>query len=175
MLLGSKKEVTENNFQGVMQTRSLDIRLFDPICSQTTIGDREALLLMQELVSNSGSYVYLEIGSYLGGTIQPHLCDPLCKTIYSIDKRTIDQTDERGINIGFTDNSTTLMLRTLRNAFPLMNVNKIRTFSCDASEVNKNEIKDKPHIIFIDGEHTNTAVYSDFMFCLEICHSDAII
>jgi hypothetical protein len=37
------------------------------------------------------------------------------------------------------------------------------------------EIAEKPNLCFIDGEHTNTAICSDFNFCLKVCHPNAII
>lgn len=76
--------------------RSRDIGLFAAIPSQTTDDDKRALLLLQDCVRDHGEYVYLEIGSHLGGTIQPYVVDPVCKLVYSIDKRPDFQPDERG-------------------------------------------------------------------------------
>ncbi len=154
---------------------SLDISLFAAIPSQTTSNDKKALLFLQNMVRKRGSYVYLEIGSYQGGTVQQHYIDPLCKLIYSIDKRGHIQPDERDQEFEYPDNSTASMLRNLSDEFPFVDRNKIRTFDCDASEFKTEEITEKPNLCFIDGEHTNKAVFSDFKFCLEVSHHDAII
>jgi hypothetical protein len=57
---------------------SLDITLFDAIYSQSTPEDKLSFLMVQKAVRGLVSqYSYLEIGSHLGGTIQPYLVDPL--------------------------------------------------------------------------------------------------
>lgn len=154
---------------------SLDLSLFEAIESQTSSNDKQSLLQLQLSIRNCGAYVYLEIGSHLGGTIQPHYLDPLCKMIISIDKRPLIQPDERGINCEYPDNSTDRMLFGLQATFPLIDKHKILTFDCGTSEVNKTDIAHRPDILFIDAEHTNRAVYSDFMFCLDVCDPNAII
>ena len=67
------------------------------------------------------------------------------------------------------------MLTNLNTVFPFVGAEKLTTFDCDACEVDAVEIAEKPNICFIDGEHTNTAVCSDFNFCLKVCHPNAII
>jgi len=56
----------------------------------------------------------------------------------------------------------------LLGRIPHGDVTKIECFDMDASEVDKKRIKRKPQIVFIDGEHTTTAVLSDFRFCSEV-------
>jgi hypothetical protein len=155
--------------------RSLDTSLFAAIPSQTDEGDRRSLLLLQDCVRSRGEYVYLEIGSHLGGSIQPFYIDPLCKLIYSIDKRPPFQPDERGRSYDYPENVTERMLINLSDAFPSIATGKLRTFDCDANELETSEIVEKPNFCFIDGEHTNEAVFSDFMFCLAVSHHKAII
>ena len=154
---------------------SLDTTLFAAIPSQTTEDDRRSLLLLQDCVRDRSKYVYLEIGSHLGGTIQPYFVDPICKLIYSIDKRPELQPDERGKLYRYNNNSTERMLSNLSQAFPSIAEKKIINFDSDARELEPSKIIEKPNLCFIDGEHTNRAVISDFMFCLQVCHPDAII
>lgn len=155
--------------------RNLDVSLFKAIPSQTTADDKESLLLLQRTIRRTGDFTFLEIGSHLGGTIQPYYIDPQCRMIYSIDKRPPSQPDERGGIFEYNDNSTKRMLEGLQQFYPFINEKKIKTFDSDAMEVDRNQIAERPEICFIDGEHTNTAVFSDFKFCLEVCHPDAII
>jgi hypothetical protein len=155
--------------------KALDVGLFDAIPSQTWPEDRESLLRLQRCVHLAGSYVYLEIGSHLGGTLQPHLVDSRCSWIYSIDKRPLEQRDElRGV-WHYPENSTKRMLSGLQEAFPQSSVEKIRTFDADARELDPTSFVPKPEFCFIDGEHTDQAVRSDFEFCLQVCNRNGII
>jgi len=155
--------------------QSLDPTLFSVIPSQTSKQDRTSLLLLQNCVRSRDEYIYLEIGSYLGGTIQPHLVDPKCKLIYSIDKRSEFCPDECFRLFRYPNNSTERMLTTLSRKFPSILLNKIRTFDCETSNLDLNRLGEKPNFCFIDGEHKNQVTFSDFKFCLQACHPNAII
>jgi hypothetical protein len=112
------------------------------------------------------SYAYLEIGSYLGGSLQQHLPDPRCRRIYSIDKRTRDARHAQ--------NSERTMLDNLRTVAPEA-IHKLTCFSMDTSAIPPGSIDDAPDICFIDGEHTARAVLRDFAFCITVCARDAAI
>jgi hypothetical protein len=154
----------------IARVESLSIDLFDAIQSQTSPGDRRSLLAVQRATARrSGRYAYLEIGSHLGGSIQPHLLDPRCETIFSIDPRPSSQPDDRspGYVARYEDNSTERMLGLLRNVAP-EEAGKVRCFEKDASAVDPALIAPHPAIAFIDGEHTRHAVLSDFAFCRRV-------
>src|SRR5436309_9076337 len=86
---------------------ALDLSLFEKIESQSTDEDKRSLLACQSAVRDlRPEYTYLEIGSYLGGSIQPHLVDERCKRIVSIDKRPPRQPDARGVDYEYLNNST---------------------------------------------------------------------
>src|SRR5215469_1027867 len=90
---------------------TLDISLFSAIPSQTSYEEKRGLLAAQFAIRDlRTSYDYLEIGSHLGGSIQPHLLDPKCRCICSIDRRLGVQADNRGIPYKYPDNSTARML-----------------------------------------------------------------
>jgi hypothetical protein len=157
------------------QISSLDPALFDAVPSQTCPEDRRSLLLLQRCVRRRGTYVYLEIGSYLGGTLQPHLVDPRCNLIYSIDKRPTAQPDKlRGV-WHYPENSSRRMLIGLEAAYPESSRQKIHTFDADARDVDPALLPQKPALCFIDAEHTDNAVRSDFGFCLRVCNPDGVI
>src|SRR5947208_3078561 len=106
---GSEAEANE------IKLSLLDVSLFDTIPSQTNVNERRGLLALQKAVGEKlGSYVYLEIGSHLGGSIQPHLVDARCRKIFSIDNRPVQQPDDRGVPCDYPDNSTARMLDLLR-------------------------------------------------------------
>jgi hypothetical protein len=107
--------------------------------------------------------VYLEIGSYIGGTLVPHLIDPLCRHVFSIDKRPITQLDERGVFFDYKGNSTQNMLNTLKAHVPASALLKLTTYDSDVSDLSSDEIPLKVNFAFIDAEHTNVAVFRDFI------------
>ena len=153
----------------------LDVTLFSQIQSQTTDADKRSLLAAQVCTRECiDRYVYLEIGSHLGGSIQPHLLDPKCRKIYSIDKRPAAQPDERGPKYEYPDNSTERMLSLLAAIDP-KGVEKIECIDADTKSVSPSRIHYAPNLCFIDGEHTPAAVLADFNFCLKVCGAGATI
>jgi hypothetical protein len=168
------KSIADTNFE--IAIRRLDLGLFSRIESQTVPTEKESLLVMQKAVRNSKeTFVYLEIGSHLGGSIQPYFLDPKCIKIFSIDKRTEIQADERfSEGSKYLQNTTQRMLDNLRKLSE-EKISKIVTFDSDASDVDKTKITLKPDICFIDGEHTNSRAVSDFIFCKSVISRDGVI
>ncbi|MEP6914025.1 MAG: class I SAM-dependent methyltransferase [Acidobacteriota bacterium] len=155
--------------------RDLDLSLFAGIPSQSLSGDRRSWLAVQRSVRSSAGYVYLEIGSHLGGSVQQHLVDPWCRRIISIDKRPLSQPDDRGEACPYEGNSTARMMDNLRAIAPDQ-LPKVTCHDSDARDVNPEAIgSDRPDFCFIDGEHTHAAVLSDFEFCLRVCAPNAAI
>ena len=108
------KSENANNFE--IQIKNLDLSLFSAISSQTSGADKTSLLSLQNAIRELiQGYVYLEIGSYLGGSIQTHLIDNLCSKIISIDKRPDMQPDERGLDYYYLNNLTSRMIQNLKN------------------------------------------------------------
>ncbi|HVU23769.1 MAG TPA: class I SAM-dependent methyltransferase [Opitutus sp.] len=141
-----------------------DASLFGAVPSETTARDRQALLALHAAVRAEGDYIYLEIGSHLGGSLQAHCQDPRCRRIYSIDKRTAAQRDLRGLTFAYRNNSSARMLAALRAALGAK-VGVIVTLDCDAAAVPPAAITERPRLCFIDAEHTTAAVIRDFAFC----------
>lgn len=112
-------------------------------------------------------YSYLEIGSYLGGSLQPFLLDRRCVVAYSIDPRPTLVPDIRAPNITYERNTTAEMRRLLQAAHGPEVTKKLRTFDMDAADVPRREIGIPPHPCYIDGEHTDQAVLRDFQSCLD--------
>jgi hypothetical protein len=151
-----------------------DLALFEQIPSQSTDDDKVSLLACQlatrELRPN---YNYLEIGSHIGGSIQPHLLDDRCARIFSIDKRPLRQPDERGVDYFYPDNSTARMLENLSKLGP---TDKIVTIDRGTDEIDPSEVDLPIDLCFIDGEHTDNAVLRDFKFCVKVlAESGAIL
>ena len=161
----------------IEQVDDLDLSLFDKIDSETSTEDRRSLLALQRATARRNkSYVYLEIGSHLGGSIQPHLADSRCEKIYSIDPRPLQQPDDRSeiFVVNYANNSTERMFKLLREIAP-DEVAKIHSFEMDASNVDASQITERPQLAFIDGEHTQKAALSDFHFCKKVIGRDGTI
>ena len=155
--------------------KNLDLKLFEKISSQSSENDKQSLLACQLATREiTGGYNYLEIGSYLGGSIQPHLLDEKCRRIYSIDKRPQVQPDARGVGFTYLNNSTARMIENLKQIAPEQ-IEKITTIDGDTRRIESSAVKDKITLAFIDGEHTDEAVFSDFKFCLNVMENGAIV
>jgi Methyltransferase domain len=146
-----------------MGSTSLDLTVYRWIESQTSQEDRLALLSIQEVLCASlGSYTYLEVGSHLGGSLQPHVCNERCKEIFSIDPRPLEQPDERWATAyRYEGNSTRRMFDHL-GLIPDANLGKVKTFEACSWQLQPADIPGCVDYAFIDGEHTNTAVLRDF-------------
>jgi methyltransferase family protein len=153
----------------------LDTSLFKGIEAELNEDDRKSLLAVQKSVRETRrAYCYLEIGSHLGGSIQPHMLDHTCAKIFSIDKRPVLVPDNRGAPIEYSSNSTSRMLELLQNISP-EGIKKIVCFDSESESIRRELITEQPDICFIDGEHTDRAVVSDFEFCSSVIHRDGVI
>jgi len=162
-----------SNFESAIA--DLDLNLFSKIDSQSTEHDKRSFLAIQLAVRNlRPGYKYLEIGSYLGGSIQPHLLDDACARIYSIDKRPESQPDARGFDYTYLNNSTERMLEKLRTV-AADKMDKLVTIDGDSRSIDPAEIREKIDVCFIDGEHTDAAVLSDFKFCMQALNENGCI
>lgn len=146
----------------------LDLGLFSRIESQSSDHDKSSFLAVQKAVRElCGSYRYLEIGSHLGGSIQPHLLDAKCSRIFSIDKRPEKQPDARGIDYRYDNNSTERMMSYLREVDSSATA-KITTIDGGTDEISPTVISESIQLCLIDGEHTDAAMKRDFEFCRKV-------
>jgi hypothetical protein len=163
------------------KTSSVDISVFKAP-TQTSNKDRVALETIRTFISAKvPSYNYLELGSYLGGTLLPHLVSPNCNRILSVDRRVSFQPDERraaGYSYeGITTSDLKNELR--RHVEDSECFSKLETYDGMIDELDPQIIQKKYpagfHLCFIDAEHTNEAVFSDFMYTYQLAASDSVI
>jgi hypothetical protein len=156
------------------QIDRLDIGLFRHVVSQSTDRDKASLLALQSVVRQStATFVYLEIGSYRGGSLQPHVIDPKCSAIVSIDPRPDSLPDSRGKQ-RYPENSTAAMIEALRKV-PGASVAKIKSIEAGTDSLDPSAIQTQPDYCFIDGEHTDEAALRDARFCLSVVKKDGLI
>lgn len=138
--------------------------------------DKVTLLSLQSTVRTAlAQYVYLEIGSHIGGTLLPHLLDPACRQVISVDKRPAGQLDQRGVIFDYPENSTARMLKTLEPHVPACAFSKLTTFDSDIAEVDVAAVPLKVDFAFIDGEHTTPAAFRDFLNLTRFLAPSAVV
>lgn len=146
-----------------MSTAS-EIALHFPIESQSSDRDKEFLLAAKRLIGDAvpDGYGYLEIGSFLGGSLAPFLADPACASILSIDERGKTLPDERGALFDYAGITTQSMLDRLhREGFV---TTKLTTYD---GSIDTMAVPDRRFdLAFIDGEHTDQACFRDFLWAL---------
>jgi len=146
------------------------------VASQLSDADKRSLLYLQNIVrSCTIRYTYLEVGSHVGGSLFPHLIDPRCGAAVSLDPRPPSQPDERGQSFDYEDNSTDRMIRTLEKFASHGAMLKLRTYDIDASQIPATGDAIRATLALIDGEHTNRAVFRDFLSILSYMETDAIV
>jgi hypothetical protein len=144
----------------------LDPGLFGHVLSQSTDNDKRAFLALQSAARQLfPRFIYLEIGSYRGGSLQPYLLDPRCERIVSIDPRPFSLPDERGESLSYWQNSTQAMLDGLAK-IPGADLGRLKTVDQGTDTLKPESLGCRPHLCFIDGEHTDEAVLRDSRFCL---------
>lgn len=133
------------------------------IVSQSTPADGVTLKKIRNLLPESTRYRYLEIGSYLGASLFPHLTDPACEVAISIDKRPKLQYDERNKFYSYEGVTTARMVGLLEAHAGPVAMRKLRTHDASASELDLSAYAGTVDLAFIDGEHTIGAVFDDFL------------
>jgi hypothetical protein len=152
----------------------LDLSLWGHIESETTERDRRSLLALHFACRQAGQFAYLEIGSYLGGSLQSYVVDPRCTRIISIDPRPASQPDARGILFDYPANSTQLMFEHLATV-PGADVTKVEAIESSTADIPPESITVRPRVCFIDGEHTVEAASRDARFCLSVADPNGCI
>lgn len=152
-----------------------DISIFK-VKSQTTVKDKRTLLAVQNFLRRAvGEYTYIEVGSHLGGSLVPHLADPACTEIASVDPRPEVLRDDRGRQVTYDGNSTQRMIDGLAEILPRDCLGKLKTYDCDAGDLAGYDMARNYTLGMIDGEHTNTAAFRDFINLRKYMAKDSLV
>ena len=150
----------------------LDQSYLYPLPSQTFDGDRFWLSHIFHFIRRlHPKYRYTELGSYMGGTLTPALIDERCVDVLSIDLRPDLQADTRQTIFDYSQISTARMLDVLRTR-PEFDLGKLTTFDGPADAYDFRERKS--HFTFIDAEHTDEAVFADFLATYDQMERDGV-
>lgn len=153
---------------------SLDTNLFRHVLSQMPQDDQASLLAIEAAIrAQHPQFIYLEIGSYKGGSLQPFVVDPCCQKIISLDPRLKEYADSRGLH-PYAENTTAGMLAGLAK-IPGADVRKIQSIEAGTDTLKPEAIQPTPHFCFIDGEHTDSAALRDARFCLSVVDPNGCI
>lgn len=155
--------LTASQALGMIET--LDIAVFK-VQTHSTLGDRASFLRVQNLVrSILGRYIYLEVGSHVGGSLFPHLIDPACVAALSFDPRPEALPDERAQLIHYPQNSTARMIAVLSKELPPSAMTKLTTFDSDVSAVPPDAAGPRATLAFIDGGAHKRGLFFGFRRC----------
>lgn len=133
------------------------------------------LVRAQEIMTDLGSYNYVEIGSYLGRTLQPHIDNPACKHILSIDLRPDVTDDERGPLDMYKGISEDDMLALLAEHCTARDLKKLDCVTDSSDCLKRRRSRRRYQLALIDGEHTITAAFRDFLNLMQVMDEDAIV
>lgn len=142
--------------------------------------DQQSLLDLRKIIQAEEPCVYLEVGSELGRSLLPALLDPGCAAVLSVDLRPQSTPDERGRTWEYGV-STQQMLDTLVGwGVTPQQMDKLSTYDMGtdmfSALVAMGSIKiPQPNLVFIDAEHTNAAVFKDFLHVWHLVPEDCVI
>jgi hypothetical protein len=158
------------------QIRRGDTSIFT-ILTALSDADRTTFMELQNLVGGLyPGYCYLEVGSDLGGSLIAPLMDSRCGSLVSVDLRPANQPDERGRTFDFPDNTTSRMLEVLANAgVSERALARLRCFDSDLEQLPFWRVGQKAHLAFIDAEHTNQAVFRDWLNVSRFIAADSVV
>ncbi len=148
------------------------IEKYFPIISQTSHADK--LLLLKSIAAvreRCDKFKYIEIGSYLGGSLTPFLLEESCELVVSVDERERQQPDERGAKYDYAGITSQTMINNL--ASHNISVEKLITHDGQISTLK--HLNNKFDIAFIDGEHTDVACVRDFLWTFPIMKVNSLI
>jgi methyltransferase family protein len=152
---------------------ALDTSLFGHVRSQTSELDRLSLLALHNACRDvHGQFSYLEVGSYVGGSLQVLVADPRCVSITSIDSRPASAPDVRGAS-DYRGNTTARMLELL-GSVPGADLTKVRTIEAETGAIAPDELE-APQLCLVDGEHTYEGVLGDARFCRRVVREQGAI
>lgn len=124
--------------------------------------DHNTMLSLQKIVQDEEPCIYLEVGSLLGGSLVPYLLDNRCTEVHSVDLRPEFTPDERFYNFDYDHVTTAMMLTNLRSEVSEENMQKLKTYDMDTARFVQ-QYNVRPNLVFLDAEHTNRAVFQDFL------------
>jgi hypothetical protein len=143
-----------------------------PITSQTSDADKLFLLkTIETVMSKEPSFKYIEVGSFMGGSLTPFLMERACSLVASIDERGQHSPDERGAKFDYSKITSKSMIDKLVShgldiSKLIIHDGTVKTFDCDNHSFD---------IAFIDGEHTDVACVRDFIWIYPKMKKSSII
>jgi hypothetical protein len=147
------------------------INFWFPIEAALSSGDKLTILRTLSLVKQKEKqFSFLEIGSWLGGSLAPFARDQACTFIASVDERGRKQPDERGAKFDYTGVTSAMMLDNL--AGHGLDTGKIAVFDRSIESVT---LDSKFDLAFIDGEHTDVATFRDFVYTFNSLKRNSIV
>ena len=148
-----------------------NFRSLFPIASQTSESDRRFIVAMLDLVKASKQrFSYIEVGSFLGGTLAPFLMDDMCEHVLSADERERQQPDERGARYDYHGITSQTMIDNLKKHGLSTDKLAIHDGSIETLQTHR-----RYDLAFIDAEHTDYAVFRDYLYVMDHMKGDSVV
>lgn len=152
---------------------ALDVSLFDEIrIGGASREDQRSLLALHSAIAKRGPFRYLEVGCYLGGSLQALIADRRCEGIVAIDRRDEVSLDVRDQKPMYPNNTAAHMVEQLARV-PSADLAKLQTVDASTQELDPREYT--ADLCFVDAEHTNEAVLRDAWFCRAVIRGGGVI
>ena len=147
----------------------MDTSIYDHVQAQLGPDDKTALLTVFAAVRRHlGTYTYLEIGSWQGGSLQPIVADPMCVRAYSFDARKGGPKYET-LNAG--------QMRENLKRVPGADLRKLHCWDKPFSSWLAQKLMDLRgpcDVFFVDGWHTPDGAFHDFRCCDRLAAIEAV-
>ena len=147
----------------------MNIDDYFPVRPSFSDADKVCFLNLLVTLGNHKDFKYLEVGSFLGGSLSFPLIYNKVSKVVSIDSRPIESPDERGITCHYAITTDQMKLNLTASGVPL---EKLTTFDGTLANFSTNETFD---FIFLDGEHTDESTFSDAVYALRILTNPGLI
>lgn len=147
----------------------MDVDKYFPVRPSFSFADKVRFISLLGKVGGHQEFNYLEVGSFLGGSLSLPLIYKPVKKVVSIDTRPLTSPDERGILCNYGISTDQMKLNLVRSGVLL---DKLETFDGLISDFNTN---DRFQFIFLDGEHTDESTFRDAIYALKLLDESGII
>lgn len=124
-------------------------------------GANVIVALQHAIVNKFETYRYLEIGSFKGKSLLPHVLSAACTKCVSIDLRPALAPDVRGIDLQYDHITAEKMVASIAEHVPEKSLEKLTTFTANSSVISSELQDQRFDMVFIDGEHTIDGVMFD--------------
>jgi len=140
-----------------------------------TVGVNVLCAIQHAIVREFRTYAYLEVGSFKGKSLLPHVLSNNCTKAVSIDLRPAQTPDIRGAIYKYDHVTAEQMIGSIAGYASKKNLQKLSTFTADSSIVATELQNERFEMAFIDGEHTVEGALFDVENLRPVLADDSVL